>query len=104
MDADLSGAGQQGKGDQIRVRLVPELRGRVLAGEALPLARVQDTLYRLGRAYPTHWGADGHGGHCLTRAEWLGTDGSVLAVSDYEKREKFLVHVGRYRAPAIAAH
>jgi hypothetical protein len=25
-------------------------------------------------------------------------------VSDYEKREKFLVHVGRYRAPAIAAH
>jgi hypothetical protein len=75
-----------------------------LAGEALPLARVQDTLYRLGRAYPTHWDADGHGGHCLTRAEWLGADGTVLAVSDYEKREKFLVHVGRYRAPAIAAH
>lgn len=75
-----------------------------LAGEALPLARVQDTLYRLGRAYPTHWGPDGHGGHCLTRAEWVGPDGTVLAVSDYEKREKFLVHVGRYRAPAIAAH
>ena len=42
-----------------------------LAGDSLPLARVQDTLYRLGRAYPTHWGTDGHGGHCLTRAEWL---------------------------------
>ena len=75
-----------------------------LTGDNLPLARVQDTLYRLGRAYPTHWGSDGHGGHCLTRAEWLGSDGTVLAVSDYEKREKFLVHVGRYRAPAIAAH
>jgi len=75
-----------------------------VAGGALPLARVQDTLYRLGRAYPTHWGADGHGGNCLTRAEWLAADGTVLAVSDYEKREKFLVHVGRYRAPAIAAH
>jgi hypothetical protein len=75
-----------------------------LAGGALPLARVQETLYRLGRAYPTHWGPDGQGGHCLTRAEWLGSDGAVLAVSDYEKREKFLVHVGRYRAPAIAAH
>src|SRR5262245_9840663 len=73
-------------------------------GGGLPLARVQDTLYRLGRAYPTHWVTDGHGGHCLTRAEWLAADGAVLAVSDYEKREKFLVHVGRYRAPAIAAH
>ena len=75
-----------------------------LAGGGLPLARVQDTLYRLSRAYPTHWSADGHGGNCLTRAEWLAADGTVLAVSDYEKREKFLVHVGRYRAPAIAAH
>jgi hypothetical protein len=75
-----------------------------LAGHELPLARAQATLYRLGRAYPTHWASDGHGGHCLTRAEWLAADGSVLAVSDYEKREKFLVHVGRHRAPAIAAH
>jgi hypothetical protein len=74
------------------------------AGESLPLARVQDTLYRMGRAYPTHWAPDGNGGSCLTRAEWLAGDGTVLAVSDYEKREKFLVHVGRYRAPAIAAH
>jgi hypothetical protein len=75
-----------------------------LAGDELPLARAQETLYRLGRAYPTHWASDSHGGHCLTRAEWLAADGSVLAVSDYEKREKFLVHVGRHRAPAIAAH
>jgi hypothetical protein len=75
-----------------------------LAGERLPLPRVQEALYRLGRAYPTHWEASGHGGHCLARVEWLTADGKVLAVSDYEKREKFLEHVCRYRAPAIAAH
>ena len=75
-----------------------------LAGERLPLPRVQEALYRLGRAYPTHWEPSGHGGHCLARVEWLTADGKVLAVSDYEKREKFLEHVCRYRAPAIAAH
>ena len=75
-----------------------------LAGERLPLPRVQEALYRLGRAYPTHWEQSGHGGHCLARVEWLAADGKVLAVSDYEKREKFLEHVCRYRAPAIAAH
>jgi hypothetical protein len=75
-----------------------------LAGGSLPLGQVQDLLYRIGRAYPTHWGPDGQGGHCVSRAEWLAEDGAVLAVSDYEKREKFLAHVGRYRAPAIAAH
>ena len=75
-----------------------------LAGERLPLPRVQEALYRLGRAYPTHWEQNGDGGHCLPRVEWLAADGTVLAVSDYEKREKFLEHVCRYRAPAIAAH
>jgi hypothetical protein len=75
-----------------------------LAGDRLPLPVVQDTLYRFGRTYPTHWGAKGEGGHCLARAEWLAADGTVLAVSDYEMREKFLAHVNRYRAPAIAAH
>jgi hypothetical protein len=75
-----------------------------LSGEGLPLPRVQDTLYRLGRAYPTHWDGNGQGRHCLARAEWLAEDGTVLAISDYEKREKFLAHVCRYRAPAIAAH
>ena len=75
-----------------------------LAGSDLPLRDAQDTLYRLGRAYPTHWTPEGQGGHCVTRAEWLDAGGAVLAVSDYEKREKYLAHVGRYRAPAIAAH
>lgn len=75
-----------------------------LAGADVPLGQVQETLYRLGRAYPTHWDGKGRGGHCLTRLEWLSRDGTVLAVSDYEKREKFLSHVCRHRAPAIAAH
>ena len=75
-----------------------------LAGTELPLSRVQETLYRLGRAYPTHWDSKGQGGHCLTRTEWLAPDGAVLAVSDYDNREKFLSHVCRHRAPAIATH
>jgi hypothetical protein len=75
-----------------------------LSGEGLSLPRAQETLYRFGRAYPTHWSAKGDGGHCLARAEWLSVDGNVLAVSDYEYRDKFLEHVHRYRAPAIASH
>jgi CorA-like Mg2+ transporter protein len=75
-----------------------------LSGTALPLPLVQETLYRLGRAYPTHWDSRGQGGHCLSRMEWLSPDGAVLAASDYEKREKFLSHVCRHRAPAIASH
>ncbi len=75
-----------------------------LSGDGLALSTVQDALYRLGRAYPTHWDADGNGGHCLARLEWLAADGAVLAASDYDKREKFLTHVCRHRAPAIASH
>ena len=43
-------------------------------------------------------------GHCLERAEWLAADGSVLAVSDYEQRAKYLAHVCQHRAPCIASH
>jgi CorA-like Mg2+ transporter protein len=70
----------------------------------LSLARVQETMYRFGRAYPTYWREDNFGGHCLARAEWLARDGSVLAVSDYEQRERFLSFVGQYRAPYFASH
>ncbi len=75
-----------------------------LSGARLALTRVQDTLYRFGRAYPTHWDSSGQGGHCPTRAEWLSADGTVLVASDYEDRKKFLAHVCRHRAPAIASH
>ena len=37
-------------------------------------------------------------------AEWLGPDGSVLATSDFEQRDKYLRFVGRYRAPFFANH
>lgn len=73
-------------------------------GDDLPLACAQETLFRLGRAYPVYWEANGEGGHCLKLAEWLAADGEVLAVSDYERREKFLAHVSQYRAPTLAAH
>src|SRR5262249_29107850 len=70
----------------------------------VPLAVAQDTMYRFGRAYPTYWDQDGTGGHCVDRAEWLSTDGTVLAKSDYEQRDKYLGFVGRFRAPRFASH
>lgn len=75
-----------------------------LANEGLSLERAQDTLYRFGRAYPTHWTAAGDGGHCLARVEWLSGSGQVLAGSDYERRDRYLEQVARHRAPCIAAH
>ena len=67
--------------------------------------RAHETLYRLGRAYPTFWeGEDGHGGHCFAKVEWLGADGKVLSTSDYERREKYLSYVCRYHAPCISSH
>ena len=70
----------------------------------LSLPRAQDTLFRFGRGYPTYWEPEGRGGHCPKYVEWLSSDGTVLAVSDYEKREKYLSFVCRYRAPCIASH
>ena len=70
----------------------------------LSLARVQETMYRFGRAYPTYWRTDNLGGHCLARAEWLSADGKVLAISDYEQRERYLSFVGQHRTPCFASH
>jgi hypothetical protein len=70
----------------------------------VPLDRAQDTLFRFGRAYPAFWEASGRGGNCARRVEWLDASGAVLATSDYEQRQKYLMHVARNRAPAIAAH
>jgi hypothetical protein len=72
--------------------------------ENLALSRAQDTLFRFGRGYPTYWEPEGRGGHCPKYVEWLSADGKVLAVSDYENREKYLSFVCRYRAPCIASH
>jgi hypothetical protein len=40
----------------------------------------------------------------MASVEWLGTDGSVLARSDFQQREPFLAHVAEHRAPRMAAH
>jgi hypothetical protein len=70
----------------------------------VPFSRVQDTLFRLGRAYPSYWDKDGNGGNCARRVEWLSDTGDVLAVSDYEKRALYLEHACEHRAPRLAAH
>ncbi len=75
-----------------------------LEADALPLAVAQELLYRVGRAYPPGWDADGQPLHCLSEAEWLSADGQVLARSDAQQREAFLSHVAEHRAPRIAAH
>jgi hypothetical protein len=72
--------------------------------EDLPLERVQDALFRFARAYPAYWDRDGHPGNCMRRVEWLAQDGTALAVSDYEKRERYLEHVARFRTPYLASH
>jgi len=61
-------------------------------------------MYRIGRACPTHWEPSGRGGHCAERVEWLSDRGEVLSTSDHEDRARYLAHVGRHRAPCIAAH
>jgi photosystem II stability/assembly factor-like uncharacterized protein len=65
----------------------------------LPLARALDTLYRFGRAYPTHWEPSGRGGHCAEHVQWLSRHGEVLAASDYENRDRYLAFVSRHRVP-----
>jgi hypothetical protein len=82
--------------------VVPTLE--VTTTTELELAVAQEFMFRFGRAYPPWWKRDGQGAHCPWRVEWLGADGQVLALSDYEQRERYLAFVGRHRAPAIASH
>lgn len=80
----------------------------ILAAEVsandLPFERAHEILYRLGRSYPTFWTAEGLGGHCCSRVEWLDARGQVLAASDYERRDKYLSSVCRHLAPCISSH
>ncbi|MEY4751420.1 MAG: hypothetical protein RIQ60_3634 [Pseudomonadota bacterium] len=75
-----------------------------LHGQDLPLAQVQELLYRLGRAYPPGWDDAGRGLHCPAEMAWLGADGRVLARSDAGERDAYLAFVGRHRAPRFSAH
>lgn len=75
-----------------------------LVGEKLALTRAMDTLFRFGRAYPSHWESNGRGGHCAKSVEWLNRVGEVLAVSDYEQKERYLDFVREHRVPRVASH
>jgi hypothetical protein len=75
-----------------------------IAADDVPLVEVQNSLFRFGRCYPTYWERDGHGGHCPKHVEWLASDGTVLAVSDYDHREKYLSFVCQHRSLSLASH
>lgn len=70
----------------------------------LPLARVQDILYRFGRAFPAGWDPAGRPSACCRRVEWLDHAGAVLAASDFDARGEFLRHACTHRAARIGAH
>ena len=70
----------------------------------LPLETAQDLIYRFGRAYPAGWDGQGHALHCMYSAEWLGTDGAVLASSDSQDKEAFTRHVCERHSPLISSH
>ncbi len=70
----------------------------------LSLERAHEILFRLGRSYPTYWDNSGRGGNCFSRVEWLDVTGRTLAVSDYERKDKYLAYVCRYRAPCVSSH
>lgn len=80
------------------------LLGVEVFADDLPLMVAEDILYRFGRAYPAGWEANGQGLHCMHKTEWLSAAGTVLAVSDYERRDRYLSFVCRHRAPCLAAH
>jgi hypothetical protein len=70
----------------------------------LSLNTVRDILFRFGRAYPSGWDEDGDGLHNVHLAEWLGSDGAVVARSDTDRREKYLGFVCEHRSPCISEH
>lgn len=72
-------------------------------GDDLSLATAQEILSRFGRSYPSFWEEDGRGGNCFAKVEWLGLDGSTIAVSDYEDRARYLEFVGRHHTAAVSA-
>ncbi|MCV2353418.1 hypothetical protein LNV09_04510 [Paucibacter sp. B2R-40] len=70
----------------------------------LELRQAQELLYRLGRAYPSGWDAQGLPLHSLASAEWLDAQGQVLSASDALEREHYIAQVQEHRAPCIAEH
>lgn len=75
-------------------------------GKDLTLDCVQDTLDRFRRVYPPYWEwrKSGEPGRTPELVEWLSCQGEVLAVSDYEKQEKYLSFVREHKTPVISSH
>ena len=69
----------------------------------ISLEQAEDILFRFGRAYPTAWNANG-GAHCCSSVSLISNDGTVLASSDYELKERYLAFVAEHRAPRVADH
>ena len=74
-----------------------------VSADDIDLDLVQELLFRFGRAFPAGWDSENRGDHCLERTEWLDADGRVLAVSDFEERQKYLSAVCRERTVAISS-
>lgn len=74
----------------------------------LPLTRVQELMFRFGRAFPAKWSDSGTNGgraaQCMRSVQWIGRDGAVLAESDYGDRERYLHHAWEHRASCIGRH
>jgi hypothetical protein len=75
-----------------------------ILADNVPLSRVQDTLFRFGRAFPAQWDEDKTAASCLQQVKWLDAQGGVIAASDYDDKSKFLSHVGEFRAAPMAHH
>ena len=72
-----------------------------LATDDLTLAEAQTLMYRVGRAYPPGWDAEGKPLNSATELTWLGADGQALSPPDESSREEHLAHVSAHRAPRI---
>jgi hypothetical protein len=75
-----------------------------IMGSNLPLKRVQDALFRFGRAFPAQWDEDASAANCLRKVAWLNAAGEVISESDYADRLDYLSHLGAHHAPKMAAH
>ncbi len=70
----------------------------------LSIDRVQDTLFRFGRAFPTAWDEDGTATHCLPGVQWIGLDDTVLAESDFIDQQRYLAYANAHRSASVGSH
>jgi hypothetical protein len=73
-------------------------------GYDIELAQAVEFLDRFGRPYPPAWESRQQGAHCTESVELLDADGNVLAVSDYNDRERYFSLVRDARQTPLASH